>query len=45
VTFSIGAITFLRPAKSADEMIRAADRVMYSAKAQGKNRTVYAVEP
>jgi diguanylate cyclase (GGDEF)-like protein len=45
VTFSIGAVTFLRPAKSADEMIRAADRVMYSAKTQGKNRIVYAVEP
>jgi diguanylate cyclase (GGDEF)-like protein len=44
VTFSIGAVTFLRPAKSADEMIRAADRVMYSAKTQGKNRIVYAVE-
>jgi diguanylate cyclase (GGDEF)-like protein len=45
VTFSIGAVTFLRPIKSADEMIRAADRVMYSAKTQGKNRIVYAVEP
>lgn len=45
VTFSIGAVTFLRPAKSADEMIRAADRVMYSAKTQGKNRILYAVEP
>jgi diguanylate cyclase (GGDEF)-like protein len=45
VTQSIGAVTFLRPAKSADEMIRAADRVMYSAKTQGKNRIVYAVEP
>jgi diguanylate cyclase (GGDEF)-like protein len=45
VTFSIGAVTFLRPTKSADEMIRAADRVMYSAKTQGKNRILYAVEP
>jgi len=45
VTFSIGVVTFLRPVKSADEMIKSADRAMYSAKTQGKNRIIYAVEP
>jgi diguanylate cyclase (GGDEF)-like protein len=44
VTFSIGAVTFLQPAKAAAEMINAADRAMYAAKTQGKNRIIYAVE-
>jgi diguanylate cyclase (GGDEF)-like protein len=38
VTFSIGAVTFLTPAESLQEMIRQADRVMYSIKSTGKNR-------
>jgi diguanylate cyclase (GGDEF)-like protein len=38
VTFSIGAVTFLNPPESLQEMIRQADRVMYSIKSTGKNR-------
>jgi diguanylate cyclase (GGDEF)-like protein len=38
VTFSIGAVTFRRPLASAADMISEADKVMYSAKAGGKNR-------
>ena len=44
VTFSIGAVTFLQPAQAAAEMINVADRVMYAAKTQGKNRIIYTVE-
>ena len=44
VTFSIGAVTFHQPAKAAAEMINAADRAMYAAKTQGKNRIIYAVD-
>ena len=36
VTFSIGAATFLVPPASVDEMIKAADTMMYSAKREGK---------
>jgi len=45
VTVSMGAVTFLRTDKSAEEMLRAADAAMYSAKQKGKNRVVYDVEP
>lgn len=38
VTFSIGAVTFLTPPESLQEMIKQADRVMYSIKSSGKNR-------
>jgi diguanylate cyclase (GGDEF)-like protein len=38
VTFSIGAMTLLTPPESLQEMIRQADRVMYSIKSTGKNR-------
>ena len=38
VTFSIGAVTFLTPPESLQEMIRQADGVMYSIKSSGKNR-------
>jgi len=44
VTCSIGAVTFRGTVKSADEMLRAADATMYSAKTKGKNQIVYAVE-
>jgi diguanylate cyclase (GGDEF)-like protein len=38
VTFSMGAVTFVTPPQSLQEMIKRADKVMYSAKANGKNR-------
>jgi diguanylate cyclase (GGDEF)-like protein len=38
VTCSIGAVTFLRPAESVEELIRRADACMYTAKKRGKNR-------
>jgi diguanylate cyclase (GGDEF)-like protein len=41
VSFSIGAVTFIKPPDSVDEMIRIVDRLMYSAKAGGKNRVLY----
>jgi PleD family two-component response regulator len=37
VTFSVGAVTFLKPPVSVDEMIKMADDLMYSAKRNGKN--------
>ncbi len=37
VTFSIGAMTFVRPPESVDEVIRRTDRLMYKVKASGKN--------
>ncbi|MBD2346864.1 GGDEF domain-containing protein [Anabaena subtropica] len=37
VTFSIGAITFVRPPHSVSEIIEIADNLMYSAKKKGKN--------
>jgi diguanylate cyclase (GGDEF)-like protein len=37
VTFSIGMITFLEPAKDTDELLRIADDAMYEAKRSGKN--------
>ena len=38
VTFSIGVVTWDTPPASAGEMLKAADRLMYSAKRGGKNR-------
>lgn len=37
VTFSIGVATFCEPPPSADELIRAADELMYAVKRAGKN--------
>jgi len=37
VTFSIGAVTFSVPPQSVEEVVSAADRVMYIAKKSGKN--------
>jgi diguanylate cyclase (GGDEF)-like protein len=37
VTFSIGAISFVDPPDTADELIRMADNLMYSVKGSGKN--------
>ena len=38
ITFSIGAMTYIRLPISIDDMIRRADDLMYSAKRDGKNR-------
>jgi diguanylate cyclase (GGDEF)-like protein len=38
VTASIGVVTFITPPESVDELLKVADRAMYSAKAAGKNR-------
>jgi diguanylate cyclase (GGDEF)-like protein len=43
VTFSIGAVTFMRPPSSVDEMIRTADDLMYAAKQTGKGITRHEV--
>src|SRR5207248_3060088 len=43
VTFSVGAITFLRPIWDVDVMIRRVDALMYMAKKKGKGRIEYAV--
>ncbi len=37
VTFSMGIVTYLQPADSIDQMLTAADRVMYEVKRAGKN--------
>ena len=37
VTFSMGIVTYLQPADSVDQMLKAADKVMYEVKRQGKN--------
>ncbi len=36
-SFSLGAISFAAPPVSVDEMLRQADALMYTVKAQGKN--------
>ncbi len=41
VTTTIGAVTYLRPPPSADEMIGAADRMMYAGKQRGKNTVAF----
>jgi diguanylate cyclase (GGDEF)-like protein len=45
VTFSAGLITWVEPPSSVDEMLRAADELMYSAKRHGKNRVSHTVSP
>ena len=41
VTFSIGAVTFINPPNSAEDMIHKADRLMYLVKASGKNQLTH----
>lgn len=43
-TFSIGAITFLNPPDSVDEIVEKADYLMYCIKNEGKNRTEHIIE-
>jgi diguanylate cyclase (GGDEF)-like protein len=43
VTFSVGAITFLRPVWDVDVMIRRVDALMYMAKKKGKGRVEHAI--
>ena len=43
VTFSIGAVTFENPPDSVEQLVIAADRQMYNAKINGKNRIHYKV--
>jgi len=43
VTLSMGAAVYLFPPASMDEVIRSADRLMFLAKTQGKNRVQYQV--
>lgn len=43
VTLSIGAAVYLFPPESMEEVIRSADRLMFLAKNQGKNRIQYQV--
>jgi len=45
VTFSMGAVTFLSPARSVDEMMGRADQLMYEAKRAGKDAVRLAVVP
>jgi diguanylate cyclase (GGDEF)-like protein len=37
VTFSIGAVTYLHPPSTVDQMVKRADSLMYAAKREGKN--------
>lgn len=41
VTFSIGAVTFINPPNSAEDMVHKADRLMYLVKANGKNQLTH----
>ena len=43
ITFSIGVVTFLKPPKSIDEMIKKADDMMYLSKRGGKDAVNYSV--
>ena len=45
VTFSAGLITWVEPPNGVDEMLRAADALMYSAKRHGKNAVRHEVSP
>jgi diguanylate cyclase (GGDEF)-like protein len=45
VTFSIGVCVYKNPQESIDQMITAADRLMYQAKQSGKNRMEIAIYP
>ena len=43
VTLSIGAVTFITPPSTVDEMLNISDHVMYTAKNNGKDRIKYEV--
>jgi diguanylate cyclase (GGDEF)-like protein len=43
VTLSMGAMTFPRPLRDVDAMVRRVDDLMYRAKKAGKNRIIYVV--
>ncbi len=43
VTFSIGAVTYVRPPANVDEMIKQADAFMYTVKSSGKNKIKHEV--
>jgi diguanylate cyclase (GGDEF)-like protein len=43
VTCSIGVVTFTHTPRNADEVVRAADRLMYQVKTRGKNAVSFAV--
>ena len=43
VTCSIGVVTFTHTPRTADEVVRAADRLMYQVKARGKDAVAFAV--
>ncbi len=45
VTFSVGIVTFLEPPESVDDLLGAADTLMYRVKHRGKNRVAYGVVP
>ena len=45
VTFSIGIVTFLEPPDSVEDLLGAADTLMYRVKHRGKNRVAYGVVP
>ena len=45
VTFSAGVITWVEPPNGVDEMLRAADELMYAAKRHGKNTVRHSVSP
>jgi PleD family two-component response regulator len=43
VTLSIGVVTLTSPPSTVDEVLRISDRLMYTAKANGKNSIQYEV--
>ena len=43
VTFSIGLVTYINPPNTMEEMIKAADELMYSAKRNGKNQLKFEI--
>jgi len=43
VTFSVGMVTYDKPPESANEMVQAADELMYTVKHEGKNRIATSV--
>jgi diguanylate cyclase (GGDEF)-like protein len=45
VTLSAGVLTYLSPPNSLDEMVKAADALMYKAKKEGKDQAEYSVFP